>query len=804
MLPAASKKLAKPIRALLLLVLTLYWQPSTSLGVSNPGAYLDLETKTKQDAKLKLQEVLDRYCSQYCQVIKLEAQIDEKIPDGEDMGFESAIDPSVKSQLIVSSLKATVQIDERVGAVNRDRLAGILKIHLNSITLKPEIIWKPVKLPNINTYGQAEPGYLFDTFDESSLGDGDWDFRPQDYTGRALQLRNGLHDRLMGSLNQVISRYCPNECIIEKIEILGHMVTPKEAAHLNQAQQVRDKAGRSIFQIDNIEIDITLDAKLSQTARDQIANLMRSKVRYASPVNFNIGVIGFPESYATKMERERQDINDPYGLNKLRQMLIMFRELAGTKEIVQTTNSSENQRTKDTTARNTNSMSDMQGMDTEDVAVLTMIGLLSLGLVAYLIMKVRQSRRDAQEMMMMPQMRQPGYDDYERQRPRARSSDEDNEAEPVKATDADTKDSLTLRIKIEELKEELIELFVENPKVAKETFSRFIKEDGVEETAKYVHVFGHLIVFELLKDPNFQRDLYELSEYYHNSDYDFGPEEEYNLLVKLKTRCTASEIRVLTRRASEKFDFLSKLDSTQVYDLVKDEKIQVQAIVLTQLDRKKRSQVFAMYVGDTKVSLMNELSSAEAIPKEFLFNVAKVLTKKITGRPEFDTENLRTSDILIDLLEKSPLNEQKALMKTLQANNQETFRSIKMKLVTIHMLPFLKDGHLLELILGMDREDLLIFLAEVEDGIRDLILRKAPEELSDSWIEDMENMASIDENAYRLTEMKVLNRIRNLANNGVISLLDINTMIFDDGEGSGDFASDHEPIPQMNGAFDAA
>ena len=78
-------------------------------------------------------------------------------------------------------------------------------------------------------------------------------------------------------------------------------------------------------------------------------------------------------------------------------------------------------------------------------------------------------------------------------------------------------------------------MFMEQPKVAKETFSRMIREDGVEFTAKYVNIFGQVVIFELLSDPTLQRDLYELSEFYHRSSFDFSLEEQLELLEKLKT-----------------------------------------------------------------------------------------------------------------------------------------------------------------------------------------------------------------------------------------------------------------------------
>ncbi len=785
--------LLRVISSLLKIVLIfagfLLFRPISALAAPNPSQFAQLESATYSDARTKLQDVLNKYCGQFCQIVSIDVQIDEKVPDGEDMGFEAVVE-SMNKRLVVSGLHVNIQIDDRVGQVNLDRLANIIRVHLSAIALNPNVTWTPIKLPHITGYGDGDPGYLFDNFDETSVG-GDWEFRPQDYTGKAQSLRNQLEQKITNALNQVIARYCPNQCLIEKIEILGHMVTPKEAARLSQTQQVRDKSGRTIFQIDNIEIDVTMATSLTEHARDQVASLMRSKVRFASPINLNVGVIDFPESYANRLAKEREDANDPYGLNKLRQMLKIFRELAGTKEVI--TNNHTKEEKSDNRRNYNHGDPDAFGTDWSDILFYIISSILGLGLLGYLIYKVRQSKRDAEEMMRLPQTR-PGL---------PLEGDIKTEAKAEEAQEGESKESLLLKVKIDELKAELMELFIENPKVAKETFGRFLKEDGIEQTSKYIHVFGHMVIFELLKDPTMQRELYALSDYYHNSEFNFTKEQEYDLLQKLKTRCTASEIRILTRKSSEKFDFLTKLDPTQVYDLIKDEKIQVQAIVLTQLDRKKRDQVFALYVGDTKVDLMNALSSAEAIPKEFLYNVAKALAKKITARPEFDTENLRTSDILLDLLEKAPLAEQIALMRNLAANNQDSYRSIKSKLVTVNMLPYLKDGHLLELILGMEREDLLIFLKQVDDSIKDLLLSKAPEELADSWIEDLESMVTSDDQSYRLVEMKVLNRIRSLASNGVINLSDINGLIFDETDVTSEFVQ-AEDIPPMNPSIAAA
>jgi flagellar motor switch protein FliG len=420
--------------------------------------------------------------------------------------------------------------------------------------------------------------------------------------------------------------------------------------------------------------------------------------------------------------------------------------------------------------------------------------LLLAGLLIALFMRVLSVNREAKQMvkatpggMEMPNqnisMMQPGAPVQNHM--------------PVQNSQPMMHEKTSLKMQVEELKGDIIQVLMENTKVARETFGRMLKEEGVEDTAKYIKILGQMVIIELLDDPNLQRDLYSLSEFYHNSNFTFELSEEYELLQKLKTKITASEIRVLTRKSMDKFDFLAKLDSEQIFNLVADETAQVQSIVLTQLDRKRRLSVFNMYQGDSKMSLMNELCKADAIPKEYLSNVALALGRKVTSRPEFDTQNLRSSEVLVDLMERAELGEQKRLMSNLINTNPEAARGIKMRLVTLELLPYLKDGHLLEIILGMERADLLSFLKGTREHISSLLLQKAPPELADSWIEDLNYMANVDDASYRLAEMSILRRIRNLASNGSISIMEINEMIFADANRY-PYSDQNEPLDNFN------
>jgi flagellar motor switch protein FliG len=781
-----------------------------------------VQTDIGRDAGLKVQSVLDRYCSQHCQLLDVKVEVHETIPDSDELGFETQNSLVADAKLEVHSVIPIIQIDNRVLPVDRERLEQLLRNKIKGMAPESSIKWEPVDLPAI---GSAAPTPSED-------------------------LSAQLENRLRRVLTSVIDRYCPDQCLLERIDIDAQPVGSEQLNAFPHDQVVVGKRAEGGLRIREVRIYLTMDENLMDQEQSRILRLMKAQTRFVNPVEIMVDTTAFPETALDKKKKALEESSDPYGLEKLRQMLTLFRDLAGTKEIIQTmtSESRSNVESKSSETRASESLSRSESeslresnqessekslekasdrrldvnnesvtnktMSTEEMAAYAAGFLLLVTLAAIAIMKVSATNRTAREMVLASA----GAGAAMRRRAAPVNAEAEEAGygeggevalEPgggvpfrVAATAPVNQERAMLALKLAQLKQDLVQQFVEQPRIARETFTRLLKDDGVAETAKYVHIFGQLIVFELLNDSSLKRDLYELSEFYHRSNFKFDQATELALLERLKTMVTASEIRLLASQSSDRFGFLNRLDAQQIFSLVADEKPRVQSIVLTQLDRKLRSAVFEMYEGDAKIRLLEELSQAEAIPREFLFNVAQALQKKIQARSEFDTEQLRSSDILLDLLERSDLRDQRRLMQALERNNPETARGLKLKLVTVEMLPYLKDGHLLEVILGMEREDLLAFLVGCPDHIRDLLLRKAPEELAQSWIEDIRNMANLDDNAYRTAEVKIKARLRGLANNGAISMLDINELIYASKNSDADDAVEDDTV-FSKGAFAA-
>ncbi len=260
-----------------------------------------IRLQKEAEIRQEINQNIDRFCPNLCELINIETDIEEEFPDNTELGFEALNPSGGQSTFRTVGARVTLQIDEKVGLNNRKRLEEVLQNKLAKFTNNTSISWKAVRLPQI---GEDEQ--------------------------QASASQSLIKKRLLDALEEIIATYCPNKCFVGNVEVDGKQISSDQASSYPPNQTVYQKSNNSVFLIDAIKVEISIDEQMAGARRTQIEDLMKSKTRFYEPINFNFRAVTFPSTHA-----EEQGLgNDPYGLEKLRQMLIMFRDLAGTKEIL--------------------------------------------------------------------------------------------------------------------------------------------------------------------------------------------------------------------------------------------------------------------------------------------------------------------------------------------------------------------------------------------------------------------------------------------------------------------------------------
>lgn len=95
-------------------------------------------------------------------------------------------------------------------------------------------------------------------------------------------------------------------------------------------------------------------------------------------------------------------------------------------------------------------------------------------------------------------------------------------------------------------------------------------------------------------------------------------------------------------------------------------------------------------------------------------------------------------------------------------------------------LRYLRDGQLLEVVLSLKHDELLQFLRGATGDLRNHIFAKAPKDLVAELEEELESLQPVGREVYQAVERKVLNRMKVMANDGLINLAEINERMFNE------------------------
>lgn len=710
---------------------------------------------------------LRRYCLDYCSLLTFDVTSREVFDAiNPDLGFD--IESAEERSFEADRVTADVLIDIRYGQRNMERLKSLIESVVRTYSFPVDVVWTPIELPET---------------DESAKS--------------LAEVKKQFGVNIRAELERVVRDFCPSECSVTDLQVQVEQASIDDISDGSLNRYIFAKGTRGSVYVKGVSASVSVNADMEGARRQRIENLLREVLQPFGSVSLSIRQMSYPRS----AEEVRKDLEaeraDPYGLEKLRQMLAIFKEFAGTKEIIRETSSSESSARTESSLSNSTSSSSIResdrvsslseqksSSDSHSEAglfglseqMLYVIGAILLLLVVAgsvglrFVMNGRRMQQVVEEGLSGPRVIGMAA------APQGSGLGASLAAQA--SGGSSSSEDLARMLEIQKIKDELIQTFLRQPKVAREVFGRILKEDGVQYAAKCVSIFGEIVTFELLDDKDLKDGLTTLAEYVHKNLPRVDPKEELEILQALKLRVAAGKIKVMTAKGTGSFEFLRSKSARQIYNLIVDENPESQSIVLTQLDKTKRNAVFDLFEGESKVGLLRALCQGRTVATEYLMSLADALRRKAQRSGILVQGAMTGVDVLLDLLGQAHLSEQQNLMVELDATNPEAARMVRSSLVTPETLQFIRDGLLIEVFLSLETQTLATFLAGCADHLRNLILSKVPQDIAEDWYEMLSSIQSIDPENYRIAEMQILTRVRSFAESGMINLLDINQSLF--------------------------
>lgn len=763
-------------------VLSLFLVPNAHSALKSQAEVA--KNKAESQVRNLLEPLLDRYCISQCKIINVLADVEYQVPDEISPGFDE-LDPSAFS-LEPTSVRVRMLVDSMIGPVSRGKLLNLLRDHLNALEYPVTVETKITDFP-----------------------------KPAEYTRKMADLRDKITKEYKDTLGNLFNQFCPARCLLADYELKTTPVNLEEANYGSDGEIVQN--GNVALRVDQIGGKLLLDNSLTPEERVNILEMAKLRTAYLKNAQLSPQAMRFPrpgesddgllagygrgrglaslnakDSKDSKEQKklldekrfQRSDVNtkEDKSLKEAKEELLKNQKTESTteankKESLESSSKTDESLVKKERFERTEIIERVEEGSAvqEELQKFKIFGLIFaasvIALLIFIALAAFRTHKDKLDATNRILGNLTG------------SGSKDNSATGGNSS-GDTRSALRLRYQVDLLRDELMKIFSEQPKVAKLVFTKILTEEGVEETSKYIDIFGESIVVDMIRDSSLQGELSELTEYYARNQFDLPEEEKLKLLKKLHNRTVAAKMVTIGNRSTGQFDFLVDMDGLQILELTHNESITVKAIVMTQVDNNKRSMMFKHMEQDERMKILTELSRIDYLPRDYIFNVAQALKRKRHDNPKLNTESLPGSDVLVTLLERTGATTQKEVIQKLENQNPDSARTIKNKLVSIDTLKYLTDQHLLEVILSLRHEELLQFLKGAPDSIRSVIFEKSPNDLVVELEEELSNVSNLSREAYQNVERKVLNRIKVMANEGHINLIDTNEKMFGVGSSS--------------------
>lgn len=708
--------------------------------------------------------LIERYCHDSCKILSIKVNVGIAEQEQVTPGFDDDFKPN--SDIAPSSADVKLLIDDKMGPISRRKLLDLLQQFLDSLDYPVHIDTQIAHFP-----------------------------LPEGSESKIAELRNRVAQSFQNTLKDLFSQFCPQTCLLADFNMDTAVVNGEETQYGQPGEYIQD--GDAAIKIKEISATLLLDQYLTPEEQNNILEMAKLKTNSFKHVNLAVKSMKFPklprEANEERAVGSGKSLRTGLGTSRGAEMFRGESNITSNQKTDETNSNTEtrSENKSDTVNQNETHNKNEQNSSTEkhehyekiervengdavqvELNKFKVFGLIfACSVLALLIFIAISSLKTTSNLNLS--------DLGSLNSTKSKYSGDavlgrmDSSA-PIGAETAK-------RIEIEKLYSELSTIYAQQPRVAKYVFSKVLMEEGVEATAACMYIFGENIVVEMLRDPSLQRDITELMDYYAKNPLQLNNDEKLDILRRLYNRTVTGKLSLIGNMSSNLFEFLTEMDSLQIIELIRTESLTVKAIVLTQCDAQKRASIYSHFDPSVKMDILTELTRIDYLPRDYIFNVAHALKRKRKENPRLNTEALPGSEVLLSLLEQTHQKTQQDVLKNLETSNPESARLIKNKLVSLDTLRYLRDAQMLEVVLSLKYEELLQFLKGAPEEIRTAVLSRSPKDLVAEIEGQLGKMTTLSREAYHSTERKILNRMKVMANDGHINLLETNERMFGNG-----------------------
>lgn len=218
------------------------------------------------------------------------------------------------------------------------------------------------------------------------------------------------------------------------------------------------------------------------------------------------------------------------------------------------------------------------------------------------------------------------------------------------------------------------------------------------------------------------------------------------------------------------FDFLKHVDPKYLIEFLQNEHPQTIALILAHLNEDHAATILTALDSEVQKEVAMRIATMQQTNPEVIAEIERILERKMATAFSQDYTQAGGVDALAELLNRVDRATSNSIIASLENDNQELASAIKKQMFTFDDLVILDDRVMQKVLREIDAKDLVHALKGASDSVRSQIFSNVSTRVADSLKEDMNLMGPVRIQAVEESQQKILNYIRELAENGEIDV----------------------------------
>lgn len=216
------------------------------------------------------------------------------------------------------------------------------------------------------------------------------------------------------------------------------------------------------------------------------------------------------------------------------------------------------------------------------------------------------------------------------------------------------------------------------------------------------------------------------------------------------------------------FEFIRKIDASQILNFIQDEHPQTIALILSYLSTGQASTIIAQLPQDKQADVAKRIAQMDRTSPDVIKEVERVLERKLSSLANQDYTLAGGVDAIVEILNTVDRGTEKHIMETLEIDEPELADEIRKKMFVFEDILTLDDRSIQRVLREVDNNELAVALKSANEEVQNAIFNNLSKRLATMIREDMDFMGPVRMKDVEEAQQKIVNIIRKLEDSGDI------------------------------------